>query len=122
MLECLVFSVEADENEDLAEVSVDDEIVRSKVSHSKDAWLYPGCREVLLKLSLFNDLPESSRRKLFLSCLSLFFALVDSFMETLLYILRPVAVGGKGGRLARSELSDIILNILNSSLFIFVFL
>ena len=40
----------------------------------------------------------------------------------LLYILRLVAVGGKGGRLARSEVSNLILNILNSSLLIFVFL
>lgn len=78
-----MFPVDAEENEDLAEVSVDDDIVSRSVSHSKDAWLYPGCLEVLLKLSLFNDFPESSTRKLFRSCLSLFFAREDSFMDTL---------------------------------------
>ena len=35
MLECPLFSVEADENEDLADVS-DDDIVRSRVSLSRE--------------------------------------------------------------------------------------
>ena len=75
-----------------------------------------------MKLSLFSDIPDSSIRKLFLSCLSLFFAREDSFIETLLCILRLEVDDGRGGRLARSGLFSFMLNILNSSFFIFVFL
>ena len=122
LLQWGVFAVDAEEKDDLAEESAEDAIVRSKVSYSKDAWLRPACLEVLLKLSLFSDIPDSSIRKLFLSCLSLFFACEDSFIETLLCILRLEVDDGRGGRLARSGLFSFMLNILNSSFFIFVFL
>ena len=75
---------DVEENEDLVEESAEDAIVRSRVSHSRDALLYPPLRDVFLKVSLFRDFPDSSTRKLFLSCRSLFFVREDSFIETLL--------------------------------------
>ena len=37
ILECLVFVMDVEEKDDLVEVSVEDDIVRRRVSHSNDA-------------------------------------------------------------------------------------